>query len=79
MALAFKDDLQWSRPASIGGVRAQRALLLCAGAILLAIMAYIAASYGFDAVAKCEVNTYSVLGQSRTLMSQIASSSTCGF
>jgi len=79
MALAFKDDLRGPLAASISGVRAHRAFLLCAGALLLAFMAYIAASCGFDAVAKCEVNTYSALGQSRTVMSQIASSSACGF
>lgn len=79
MALVLKDDLHGLLSASISRRRAQRALVLCAGAILLAIMAYIAASYGFDAVAKCEVNSYAVLGQSRTVMSRIASSSVCGF
>jgi len=79
MALAFKSDLRRPLSASISRARGQRILVFCAGAILLAVMAYIAASYGFDAVAKCEVNAYRVLGQSQTVMSQIASSSACGF
>lgn len=79
MALTFKDDLRRPLSASLRGVRARRAFVLWAGAIILAVMAYIAASYGFDGVAKCEVNSYTVLGQSRTVMSQIALSSACGF
>ena len=79
MALTFKDDLRRPLSACSSGVRAKRALVFCTGAILLAIMAYITASYGFDAVAKCEVDTYSGLGQSRTVMSQIAWSGACGF
>lgn len=79
MALAFKDDLRRRFSPSMSGVRAQRALLSCVGAILLVFMAYIAASRGFDVVAKCETNTYSILGQYRGVMSQIALSGACGF
>lgn len=79
MALAFKDNLRRPPSAPFSGARARRTLVLCAGAILLAVVAYFAAFYGFDAVVKCEVNTYSVLGQGRSAMSQIALSSACGF
>lgn len=79
MALAFRDDLWRPLSVSINSVRPRRALLFCGGAILLVAMAYGAASHGFDAVAKCEVNAYDVLGQGRSTMSQIALSSACGF
>jgi len=79
MTLAFKDDLRWLFSGPLVGARAQRAFGICAGAILLGIMAYIAAAYGFDAVATCKVNTYRVLGYGRSLTSQIALSSACGF
>lgn len=79
MTLASKDGLPRSVSAPISGVRSQRAIVLCAGAILLAVMAYIAASSGFDAVVKCEITIHSILGQDRSAMSQIALSSACGF
>jgi hypothetical protein len=79
MALTLKHDLRRPVLAAISGVRGQRVVVLCAGVMLLALIAYLAASYGFNAVVQCEENTYSVLGQSRTVMSQIVSSSACGF
>lgn len=79
MALAFKGDFRRSRAASMSGVRTRRTLVFCAGAILLAVMAYMAASRGFAAVVKCEVSSHSALGQGRSAMSQIALSSACGF
>ena len=79
MVLALKDGLRRPLSASINRARAQRILILCAGAMLVAIMVYIAVRYGFDAVVRCEANTYSVLGQDRSAITQIALSSACGF
>jgi hypothetical protein len=52
MAVPFEDDRQRPLSAFVSRVRAQRALVVCVGAILLAIMAYISLAYGFDAVVK---------------------------
>jgi hypothetical protein len=79
MTLAFKDDFPRSVSESIRRARPQRVIVFCAGAILLAVVAYIAASSGFDAVVKCQIRTHSVLSQGRGAMSQIALSSACGF
>jgi hypothetical protein len=67
------------QPSSAREQRVRRVLVVCASVVLLAAMAYIAATYGLNAVARCEVETSSALGQGRSAMSQIALSNACGF
>jgi hypothetical protein len=67
------------KPSSAREQRIRHFLVFCASAILLATMAYIAATCGLNAVARCEVETSSALGQGRSAMSQIALSNACGF
>lgn len=61
------------------GTLARRVFLLAAFAILFAVMAYVAAVYGFHAVVRCEMETNSTLAQHRGAMSEIAMSDACGF
>jgi hypothetical protein len=72
------DDLR-SALASAHRIRVQRALVFCVCAILFAVMAYVAATYGLSAVVRCEVETNTALGHGRSATSQIALSSGCGF
>ena len=65
--------------ASARGAPARRTIFFGAFAIFLAAMAYIAAVYGFRAVARCEIETNRALVQSHDAISQIAMSSACGF
>jgi hypothetical protein len=61
------------------GRRAKKAITLCASAALLALVAFIFISYGFDATVKCEVNNYVLLRQTSSVISEIALTNGCGF
>lgn len=65
--------------ASAHRIRVQRTLVFCVCAILFAVMAYIAATYGLNAVVRCEVETNTALGHGGNATSQIALSNACGF
>lgn len=65
--------------ASSVGRRAEKAIVLCAGAALFALATYVMLSYGFDAVVRCEVNDYRLLRQTRSAISEIAVTNSCGF
>lgn len=54
-------------------------LMFCGGAIVFALMACLAAVYGFNAVARCEVEVHGILDKDRSAMSKIALSNACGF
>lgn len=80
MAFAFKNDLLRRSPSvSAHGLRVRGTVIFCAGAILFAMMAYMAATRGFGAIVRCELESNGALGQGRSVTSQIASSSACGF
>jgi len=66
-------------PASACGAQGRRILIFCAGALLLATMAYVAATFGFQTVVRCELESNGALGQSGSAISQIALSNACGF
>lgn len=65
--------------ASVHRIRIQRTLVFCVCAILFAVIAYIAATYGLSAIARCEVETNTALGHGGNATSQIALSNACGF
>ena len=56
-----------------------RAIIYCASAVLLALAIHMMATYGFNAVVKCEVENYHLLGRSRSVTIKIASINACGF
>ena len=68
-----------SRCESSGKVSAQCAIPSCACAILCALAIYIIVLFGWNAVVKCEVDNYRRLSESRTVITEIATSAGCGF
>ncbi len=66
-------------PVTTPAYRSHRTLLVGASALLFAVMAYIAATYGLNTVVRCEVETNTALGHGGNAMSEIALSNACGF
>lgn len=56
-----------------------RPMLFCTTAILCILAVYLIVFYGFNAVVRCEVDTYHFQHQARTIMAELASANACGF
>jgi hypothetical protein len=71
-------DIERPAAKSIGAMRAKRAMILCSGAIVFTLAAYIIAAYGFDSVVKCELEQFHLSRQAQTVMTEIALTGGCG-
>jgi hypothetical protein len=78
MSLAIKHIDRRPLAGSAGATWLRRAAVFCA-AVLLAAALYAVVLHGFDAVVRCELDSYNLLHQDRTAISEIASINGCGF
>jgi hypothetical protein len=79
MPIALKSIDRPQLEIPVSAISLPRAILFCAGATLLAVAIYVIVFHGFNAVVRCEVDSYNFMHQTRTAISEIASINGCGF